>query len=282
MSRHTWLAATLLAAAIQCVGGSIQKDATSTLMVQYGKPRTATTLQFMTLCASTCLLHGKGECVFDPRGERMCNKWVPSEGPLVCKTHTISNYRPMQFDSKHKYLFVTQNNNKTSGHKIDRKFVKESNVAYAAIASNLGNKDDPLLLHDYAKVLGLKGTQVDDLNRFLTLWDKLRVCCGAQMSNEYRRRLVKSNSSKKSNLQTVPANNTKTSNKCEEYNIAEVEQALLATKIFKTCGYQIKLMHELSNRDGELDGTYCTRSTAAAIKHGFIFNDHRYKNPTTW
>ena len=38
---------------------------TSSFMVQYGAPRTATTLQFMTLCAATCLLHGPTtECVF--------------------------------------------------------------------------------------------------------------------------------------------------------------------------------------------------------------------------
>lgn len=44
---------------------SKSSNPTSSFMVQYGAPRTATTLQFMTLCAATCLLHGPTtECVF--------------------------------------------------------------------------------------------------------------------------------------------------------------------------------------------------------------------------
>ena len=39
----------------------------TSFMLQYGQPRTATTLQFMTLCAATCLLHGPTtECVLVP------------------------------------------------------------------------------------------------------------------------------------------------------------------------------------------------------------------------
>lgn len=41
---------------------------TSSYMLQYGPPRSATTLQFMTMCASSCLKHGPATaCLFVPQ-----------------------------------------------------------------------------------------------------------------------------------------------------------------------------------------------------------------------
>jgi hypothetical protein len=56
------------------------------VLVQYGQPRTATTLQFQILCASTCLSHGANttcefNCAPPPPGGR--------DRPAVCKYHSI-------------------------------------------------------------------------------------------------------------------------------------------------------------------------------------------------
>lgn len=57
---------------------------TSSYMLQYGPPRSATTLQFMTMCASSCLKHGPATaCLFVPQKglsetSKIC-KWLLPE-----------------------------------------------------------------------------------------------------------------------------------------------------------------------------------------------------------
>ena len=162
---------------------------------------------------------------------------------------------------------------------------------------------DPLLLKDYGRVLGLHSADVGVLRTFMDLWDKLRVCCGAQMSEDYRMRLVPDIARKfktslfgsssdgkrignqygnrRSKRRATGANERtreKSSDKCEEYDFDAIEQALMSTAVFKTCGHSIALIQRLSSRDLPLDGTYCSRSRAAAIKNHFRFNDKRYKH----
>ena len=46
-------------------------------------------------------------------------------------------------------------------------FVPEVNVSYLALTENLGRKDDPLLLKDYAKVLHLSEQQLSELTEYM-------------------------------------------------------------------------------------------------------------------
>ena len=159
--------------------------------------------------------------------------------------------------------------------------LKRNQIAYMALTDAIGGADDPLLLNDYAAVLGLQPQQVDALRAFLEPWDKLRVCCGAQMSKDYRERLngVHNTRAKSFHYRT---NQTKASDMCEGYDINAVEHALIATQVFKTYGRTVDQIQKLSSRDMPFDGTYCSRSTAATQMHHFKMNDDRYRQPDQW
>ena len=124
-----------------------------------------------------------------------------------------------------------------------------------ALTDSLGLDDDPLLLADYAKVLRLTGTQVATLKEFLEAWDKLRVCCGAQMSKDYRTRLNGIEYQKHGFTYNLAANQTKASDKCESYDMNEIEQKMMSTEVYQQCGHNIELIRQLSSNDAPLDGT---------------------------
>ena len=125
-----------------------------------------------------------------------------------------------------------------------------------ALTGSLGGVADPLLLADYAEVLGLTGAQVVVLTDFLEAWDKLRVCCGAQMSKDYRGRLTglewKKDASPKLDM---VARQPKASDMCESYDMDKIEQKLMSTEVFQQCGDNVELIRQLSSADAPLDGT---------------------------
>ena len=246
---------------------------------------------------------------------------------MVCKTHRMdtfkqrggSHFKDMDFNqSSGRYLFVTSAGGKdlvsAAEHSDVHNLIRQK-IAYTARTAHLGKDEHgPFLLNDYVKVLGLQKAEVDVLHTFLDSWSKLRVCCGAQMSEDYRKRLVpnatlkfqtsffgshgdgqrsgdgngqrvgKTMSTKLAKMASKHKGelSQKASDKCELYDLDAIEHALLSTAVFKTCGGRKTLISRLSARDMPLDGTYCSRSTAAAIKHGFKFNDKRYRDPGAW
>jgi len=270
-------------------------------ILQYGKPRTATTLQFITLCASSCLKHGPATaCVFVPAKQisaesRRCLHWTEEQGPLVCKSHLPALPArkqqkpvkvPVNFKSPHKHLFVTGTleagdkewQQSARAMELEYEEFKPNTIDYVALTDSLGRKDDPLLLRDYANVLSLSEAQVATLSDFLEAWDKLRVCCGAQMSKDYRTRLNGIEYKKHSFTHNAAANHVKASDLCESYDMDAIERKMMSTEVYKTCGHNVELIRKLSTMDGPLDGTYCSRALAATKSMDLIFNDKRYEN----
>ena len=181
------------------------------MYVQFGRPRTATTLQFVTLCVSLALIHGPTtKCTFIPNdfGRRSLQiiKQIktlegPGEGgnpPSVYKTHSrhlaidlISQPSRPQHSS---FLFVTavdphynalekETRWRKAVQKVVRAVKKQNNnsltngkVVYASVTAALGGAKDPMLLADYVELLGMSEKQHDELKAYMEPWDKLRVC----------------------------------------------------------------------------------------------------------
>lgn len=272
---------------------------TSSYMLQYGPPRSATTLQFMTMCASSCLKHGPATaCLFVSsvlsETSKICTHWKDGESPpLVCKSHSLklpvrkraglTTANVKVTDSSNKFIFVTGTAKDASeestavARRMEREHDLERNaISYAALTNNLGKPEDPLLLADYARVLDLSDGQVATLKDYLDAWDKLRVCCGAQMSVDYRDRLVGKKTRKKRRFKYT-GNQTKASDLCETYDLLEVEKKLMSTEVFTTCGHNVKLIRQLSPNDAPFDGSYCHRAFDATKSMGLKFNDKRYR-----
>ena len=280
-------------------------------MVQYGKARTATTLQFMTLCAANCLKYGPTtDCVFvaakkSTPASQKCLQWVDGDPPLVCKSHKLTmptvptvgrgtRAVPLEF-GRNKFLFATGTDPEYTAERGWQPAARAlevgsrleaGQVKFMALTDAIGRGGDPLLLSEYAKpeVLDLSTEQVADLEAFLVPWDKLRVCCGAQMSVDYRSRLYDLHLSKEHRKIRFKyrADQPKASDMCESYDMDEIEQELVATQVYNTCGSSIELIRKLSDSDLPFDGGYCSRSLKAAITHRFAFNDKSYKRPVLW
>ena len=100
-------------------------------------------------------------------------------------------------------------------------------------------------------------------------WDKLRVCCGAQMSVTYREKLENVKHEGRESYwggETTP---------CDAYDLSSIEKQLMRTEVYRNATGVEHLMR-LSSRDQVFDGSYCDRAKNATIRSKLAFNDRRY------
>ena len=123
-------------------------------------------------------------------------------------------------------------------------------VAFVADITDIA-KHGHLIVHEYQSALGLDGGQMGQLGEYLRYWDILRVCCGGQMSIDWR-----------NVLQQTPGYQFKhdphsgLAANCQMYDIAAVERLLLKTTLYSTIATYKKRYRFLPR---EYDGGYCER-----------------------
>ena len=244
---------------------------------QFGKPKTGTTLQFITLCAASCLLHGPATQCMNVRGDieteesYRCRRWNSSHPPLVCKSLKMSVPRPatkteralenaqdaaverpsriyrerLTFHSREKkFLFATASSGpvlqSTDGwQRMRSKQQLNAGTAhtdsplstFTALADLVGNADDPFLLKGYASALHLSSEEVTALEAFLTPWNKLRGCCGAQNGATSKKVLSRAPRHQKQGGDKATKNS-----KCAGDVLDALETKLSNSKVFRTCG----------------------------------------------
>lgn len=297
------------------VGSSLQSgspypstsyDPNTKIWIQYGEPRTATTLQFVTLCAISLLLHGPStRCVHAHPRKGTCYEQVAcmrgrnaENSPIVCKTHVLEDAlqasatpRAMLFVTGQDSAYNSSDPNSwfSAAQKMEAEWRNnphtKSWISYVAVTQALATRHD-LLVHDYARLFKLSAEQRISLGSFLKPWDKLRVCCGAQMSLKFRERLTgtpfkieKPGQSKllhqAKNWNVEKESQNEASDRCEEYDFNSIESRLISTKVFLNA-HGVDLITRLSSQDGKLDGSYCSRAKDATVRLNLRFNDKRY------
>jgi hypothetical protein len=163
----------------------------------------------------------------------------------------------------------------------------------------------------YAELFGLNETEVKELTEYLGHWDKLRFCCGSQMSASYRAFLHKcdnhhvmkggviSNTSAVRAQDPIAREQSTASHRpwfdtgmacgllgiveselrhwfgklqmCRSLDLDQVESAMMATSVFQY-GKYIRLVSHLTTWEEPFKGTYCTRANAAIAEHKLKFN----------
>ena len=174
--------------------------------VAFGKPRTATTLQFAGLCGAM-FLHADDptgvECKYGgahllPKGFHANTtgkgKW------LLLKSHDnetlAQNMTNDLVDSEGNkaWLFTTSSNATAGldGNYLDWKPTADIQAAelgypvkYTQVVQLLDARGY-LLGEDYARMYGLDATDTDSLLSYLRYWDPIRQCCGLQMTDSWR------------------------------------------------------------------------------------------------
>jgi hypothetical protein len=197
------------------------------IIVQVGPGRTATTLQFQTICAMVVQIVKRSKsvsCSFKRFNPNAIN---------VIKSHRWDKLLDIMPPDAQPWIFLTSDiENGTgapsiSGPGVIKSIVDKSDVVRFGVES---------VTRRYQFIFDLTSQGMDDVMDYIQHWDKLRICCGMQMSADYRRSLHLS--------EPYVA--------CE--NSAEHEQMLIKTHLFK----KNDMLKKVSNVDGDLDGSYCS------------------------
>lgn len=124
-------------------------------------------------------------------------------------------------------------------------------------------------LNQYADFFRLPSDYIPFLNEYFDLWDKLRICCGKQMSKNWRYEL---NPSTYGN-DTMP---WEPHPFCGSLDIDQIEKKFTNTTIFKMIDPhdKVRKISRPSTGDEELNGSYCSRyNNAVQEKEGLKFGE---------
>ena len=241
------------------------------LIIQYGKPRTATTLQFQILCLMMAYLHEDNinnvTCYFNNKNNGKHLNYN------VIKTHRISGF--LSERPSNTWIFLTSSDRlsdiETFELNSNIKLLMQMNFTIPYIADvNLVAKRGHFIVYEYQHIFGLSDTKMEQIAEYLRYWDILRVCCGKQMSADWRNHLAPSKNYKQHHdphSPTYPA--------CEMYNISEVERRMINTLAFKKLSQSDPLRRFIGKpeiSDVVLDGTYCSRCNENIAKRNLKFN----------
>jgi hypothetical protein len=159
-------------------------------VIQYGRPRSATTLQYETLCNIMKLVKEGSivqcEYVLNFTDETTWPQKLIQAEFRVIKTHQHPQEWPQHMFKDNVWLFLTGDNGTTwqseaahLAHDLGR------DVKYVQLLDNLAMHGYTLAA-DYQHIFALSNSQCESLLVYLRYWDVLRQCCGAQMSQDWR------------------------------------------------------------------------------------------------
>lgn len=235
------------------------------VIVQYGVPRTSTTLQYHILCVMTAVVHEQEinsvGCHFN---QSKSYKYI------VIKRHDITDsyLRSLPNDS---WIFMTSSGRLSSRTKQElqmvRQMARKNNLRVPYIANTeMVSKRGYLIAYEYQPIFGITDEKMKYILDYMQYWEILRRCCGRQMSTDWLNHLSPiENYTKHHDLHSVtyPA--------CEMYVIGNVEKQLMNTYIYKRFAHTKSLRYAIG---GSFDGTYCERCNDNIIKKRLQFNDN--------
>ena len=251
--------------------------------ITYGGMRTASTLQFNAVCVSLFLhtlsvrpsLANHTLCNFDYK-HLLQNANIPQ----VVKSHDKPPHNTLLNST---WLFATVKTKQQAKEKREQ-MKHEYNtprIGYIQDLETLSEIGVDGIIREYANIFELLPGQIDIMMEYFNIWDKLRICCGLQMSNYWRNELLPTNSSKKDI-------NMKNHSLCPTLDIDATERQFMETRLYKLMDQyeRMRYINRPSLVDGILNGTYCSRYNEEVRKTGVGFNkggDRRYfmegKNP---
>ncbi|XP_060591151.1 uncharacterized protein LOC132746098 [Ruditapes philippinarum] len=242
-----------------------------TKIIQFGLGGTATTLQFQILCVLMALLHQ------DEIKDVGCYyARQPAHKYCVIKTHSIKDTF-FQILPSDVWIFMTSSSllsdekkTELETHKVR---IRNMRIRIPLIVDiETTSKRGHTVVFDYQQFFRLSNTQMQHAVEYLRYWDIIRLCCGKQMSADWRRHL-----SPKISYQPHHDPHGYAYPACEMYNITEVENLLIKTFVYQKFA-NISSLHDVigkpSNVDGELDGTYCERCNKNIAEKDLKFNEN--------
>ena len=272
-------------------GTRLTIDEVPNIVIQFGHPRTATTLQFQTVCLMMVTVLSRLqkldqlECQFFkqlPKAKSQKNHYS------VWKTHAL----PMDLSYSH-WLFTTYDPQSKSSDPTAELAARKANVKFKASITQVEEQGISFAMK-YQSFFGLSKSEMLDVIDYLRYWDILRLCCGLQMSSDWRNYLIDYYNGSQTNL-TGYENFIKTSGHhnftspsypaCEIYDIDQVSYRLLRNPLAQQMlKYpNLRRMVQPSEADGPLTETYCSVMNEKIHVQRLGFNKnglHQHNKPT--
>jgi len=236
--------------------------------LQYGKPRTVTTLQFQSLCMMAHMAFPNLRVICPALGQHFGNVFyvngsIADENVffeakrknivLVLKAHAPRRFKlPTEI-----WLFATSAEEREwRDIAVEETAVHNAPVKFVQTMSELREKGFKLV-KEYKDVFGFSSQQIDELMEYLRYWTILRQCCGCQMSHDRMLDIAETKGNRRW-AHTDPLYPA-----CEIYNITNLELQFASSVLYKRHGHRNRQLRTVSDLDGNLDGTYCQ----AFLKH---------------
>ena len=185
------------------------------------------------------------------------------------KTHNVKHASNFGAESDGTGIFITART-KEQGQKMADDLTKSGRiVSLIQDLETLSEIKADGFLDLYADFFDLPSHYLPMLHDYYILWEKLRVCCGVQMSKYWRYELNASTWKKALDPHPHPF--------CGSLDIDAVEKAFMNTTIFKMIEDSnnggVGSILRPSLKDDALDGGYCSRYNKAVQAEGLEFNE---------
>jgi len=241
--------------------------------ITFGRTRTATTVQFNLVCVSLFLhvlsfqpsLANNTICSYPGREFKylLQNDTVPQ----VIKTHAIP---PKKLVLKSTWLFTTATDvvdATTTKDLIKNVFGPTQKIGYVKGLVTLSELGIEGMTRRYANIFSLPTYQIEVMIDYFIHWDKLRICCGLQMSKYWRNELLRANS----NTGNLSLNNVSL---CYNVVIDDVERQFMDTRLYNLISRyeRMKWVNRPSLVDGPLTGKYCSGYNEEVMTNRVGFN----------
>jgi hypothetical protein len=214
------------------------------MIIQYGTPRTATTLQFNILCAIVSLQHiseiENVGCFYNPKNVKELPKYS------VIKTHRIQRY----FDVAPPGTWVVTTENAASQRNLKSEIKSKRPNVIVPLSIDFSDVKElgASIVYKYKSIFDVSVDNMNHIINYIKLWQTLRVCCGRQMSRKWRAFLL----NKTDALSSLSP--------CLMYNITEVEKRFMNSYVFKLFSDKPLIRSTITKPslvDGKLNGLYC-------------------------
>lgn len=209
------------------------------VIIQYGPGRTATTLQFHSLCAIMILLHpgqvtckGGGIEEIDLQTENMTYKVIKTHDDTILKTDRALHQRF--------WLFITSEKELNSSQIAENMKVEPEYIQSFPLVKAQGSE----VIADYAPIFRLSSEESNQFLDYMKHWSLLRQCCGAQQSKLHRPVL----------WGDVPSSECPA---CDGQDLDVVESELVDMHIFQQMRKD-NITQDWAQPDPHFNGTYCS------------------------
>ena len=219
--------------------------------IQAGPTRTATTLQWQTVCVSL-FLQIRANCDPSHLKHVYCSMLSEKQEEYPYSVLKSHSHNFTKFSPNSSINFVTTS-------KMWAKSLRRRGLSVRAVSDPSVLKRDATntelsfqkYVMKYAKVFQLSQDDFQELYGYLLKWDILRVCCGMQMSKHWRKQLERGTESERGSHEVCTKN----------IDIGAIERSYLQLNLTSSLKRNLVVADAVkpSNVDGDLDGTYCER-----------------------